>query len=77
MKARVGNAVPPVRYQENALDLEEAGPEHRAKFEIGARLRYRGPSVETAIGYALRCSDGGPAQGDTHSRTCRTGSRPR
>lgn len=40
MRARVGNAVPPPRYQENALDLDDAGPEHRAKFEVGVRLRY-------------------------------------
>lgn len=35
------------RYQENAGDLDEAGPEHRAKFVVGARLRYLGPSDET------------------------------
>ena len=34
------------RYQANALDLEEAGEEHRAKFIVGARLRYLGPSDE-------------------------------
>lgn len=44
---RHGNMVPPEpRYQENALDIDEAGPEHRAKFEVGARLRYLGPSDE-------------------------------
>ena len=32
------------RYQENALDIDEAGEAHRAKFVVGARLRYLGPS---------------------------------
>jgi hypothetical protein len=45
MEALVG-ASAPVRYQENALDLDEAGDEHRAKFIIGAQLRYLGPSDE-------------------------------
>ena len=41
---RIGNMIPPPRYQENALDLAEAGEAHRAKFVVGARLRYLGPS---------------------------------
>ena len=35
-----------LRYQANALDLEEAGEEHRPKFIVGARLCYLGPSDE-------------------------------
>ena len=35
---------PAPRYQENAHDInDDACPEYRAKFEVGARLRYLGP----------------------------------
>ncbi len=33
-------------YQANALDLEDASEADRVKFEVGRRLRYRGPSDE-------------------------------
>ena len=33
-------------YQDGALDIDEAGEAHCAKFVIGAQLRYLGPSDE-------------------------------
>lgn len=45
MKPRDGNPTP-ARYQENALDIADAGEAHRLKFIVGARLRYLGPSDE-------------------------------
>lgn len=34
-------------YQENAEDLSDAAEVDRRKFEVGQRLRYRGPSDDT------------------------------